>query len=61
MSTRIGNSCPIGATLVAGGVNFSVYSRDARGVELLLFDGADDVTPARTVRFDPLVNRTFHY
>ena len=31
-----GNSSPIGATVVNGGVNFSLFSRDATGVELLL-------------------------
>ena len=33
-----GNSSPLGATVGRGGVNFSVFSRDATGVELLLFD-----------------------
>ena len=35
-----GNSSPLGATVVDGGVNFSLYSRDATGIELLLFDQA---------------------
>ena len=49
MTMRPGTSWPIGATVVAGGVNFSVYSRHAHGIELLMFDHADDGEPARTV------------
>jgi glycogen operon protein len=44
-----------------GGVNFSVYSRSATGVELLLFDREDDHAPSRTVRLDPVENRSYHY
>jgi glycogen operon protein len=43
------------------GVNFSLYSREASAVELLLFDRADDSQPARVIRFDPADNRTYHY
>ena len=43
------------------GVNFSVFSRHATGVELLLFDAVDDAKPARVVRLDPSTNRTYHY
>ena len=56
-----GSSSPLGATPSAEGVNFSVFSRHATGVELLLFDDADDTKPARVVRLDPSVNRTYHY
>jgi isoamylase len=57
----IGRSSPLGATLVDGGVNFSLFSRTATGVELLFFDRADDATPSRAVRIDPAMNRTYHY
>ena len=33
-----GRSCPLGATVAHGGVNFSLFSRSATGVELLFFD-----------------------
>jgi hypothetical protein len=33
-----GRTAPLVATVVPGGVNFSVYSRNASGVELLFFD-----------------------
>src|ERR1051326_7783511 len=58
---QTGRSLPIGATVRDGGVNFSLYSRTAQGVELLLFDREDDVAPSRVVRIDPITNRTYHY
>ena len=57
----IGNSSPLGATVGHGGVNFSLFSRDATGVELLLFDRPDDAKPARVISLDPVTNRTYHY
>ncbi len=56
-----GSSSPLGATPSRDGVNFSVYSRHATGVQLLLFNGVDDAHAARVVRLDPAVNRTYHY
>jgi isoamylase len=56
-----GHSSPLGATVVDGGVNFSLFSRGATGVELLLFDQEDDARPARMMRLDPAANRTYHY
>src|SRR5262249_38749603 len=56
-----GRSAPLGATVVDGGVNFSVFSRNASAVELLLFDGEEDPKPARVIPLDPETNRTYHY
>jgi isoamylase len=56
-----GSSFPLGATICPGGVNFSVFSKSATGVELLLFDRTDDPKPARTVHLDPKENKTYHY
>jgi glycogen operon protein len=56
-----GRSSPVGATIFDNGVNFSVYTRKATAVELLLFDRADDAEPARAIRIDPATNRTYHY
>jgi isoamylase len=56
-----GRSSPLGPHVVDGGVNFSVYSRDASGMELLFFDREDDAKPARIVQVDPAANRTYHY
>jgi glycogen operon protein len=51
----------LGATVLSGGVNFSLYSRDATAVELLLFDRVDASRPKRTIHFDSPANRTYHY
>jgi len=56
-----GQSCPLGATVLPGGVNFSIYSRNATGMELLLFNREDDVQPERMITLDPTTNRTYHY
>src|ERR1700745_1352747 len=56
-----GRSSSLGATLCQGGTNFSVFSRSASGVELLLFDREDDARPSRVIRIDPSTNRTYHY
>jgi glycogen operon protein len=56
-----GNSFPLGATASQEGVNFSVFSRNADAVELLLFEGAGDPVPACAIPLDPRKNRTYHY
>jgi glycogen operon protein len=56
-----GQPSPLGATVVDGGVNFSLFSRTAAGVDLLFFDREDDARPARVVPLDPVLNRTYHY
>ena len=56
-----GRSSPLGATVVPGGLNFSVYSRNASRVDLLLFDREDDPQPAQVITLDPAKNRTYHY
>ncbi len=56
-----GRSHPLGATSLPDGVNFSVYSRHASAVELLLFDREDDSRPARVIPINPTTNRTYHY
>jgi glycogen operon protein len=56
-----GRSAPLGATVTHGGVNFSLFSRSATGVELLLFDREDDAKPSRVIALDPVANRTYYY
>ena len=56
-----GCSFPLGATVCPGGVNFSVFSKSTTAVDLLLFDRTGDPKPVRTIRFDPKVNKTYHY
>ena len=54
-------SSPLGATVRDGGVNFSVFSRSATGVDLLLFDREDDPKPVRVIQIVPSTGRTYHY
>jgi isoamylase len=56
-----GTPAPLGARLAPGGVNFSVFSKDAELVELLLFDDAAASEPARVVPLDAHTHRTYHY
>ena len=56
-----GQPAPLGASLADGGVNFSLFSRSATGVEILFFDRQDDPRPSRVVALDPGCNRTYHY
>ena len=56
-----GSSSPLGATVIDKGVNFSLFSRHATAVDLLLFDKVDDVAPRVTVPLDPVAQRTYHY
>jgi len=59
--TATGRSAPLGARVVPEGVNFSIYSRSASAVDLLLFDRDDDTRPSRVISIDPVKNRTYHY
>ena len=59
--TTEGRSSPLGATLSPEGANFSVYSKHATGIELLLFNCVDDARPARVIRIDSSTNHTYHY
>ena len=59
--SHTGRSFPLGATILPGGINFSVFSRRATRVELLLFDCAEAAQPARVIDLDPRIHRTYHY
>lgn len=59
--TQAGQPFPIGPTCIDGGVNFSLFSRNARKVELLFFQCPNDTGPSRTISLDPFANRTYHY
>lgn len=52
---------PLGPTVYEDGVNFSVFSKNAAMVELLLFERVDDAVPLRVIRLDAERNRTYHY
>ena len=57
----LGRSAPLGADVSPQGVNFSVYSRSASGIELVFFDREDQALPARVLPLDPVANRTGPY
>jgi isoamylase len=50
-----------GATWTAEGVNFSVFSKSAQKVELLLYKAADSAEPFDIVDLDSNTNRTFFF
>jgi glycogen operon protein len=52
---------PLGATPGPEGVNFSIFSTNATGVELLLFDAYDSPDPAQVIWLNPFVNKSFHF
>jgi isoamylase len=56
-----GSSAPLGATVRDGGVNFSLFSKDAAGIDLLLFDDADASRPTRVIPLDLRAHRTSNY
>ncbi len=53
-----GQPIPAGATWTGDGWNFTLYSRHATGVTLLLYDGENFVKPVAVLKFDPLQNKT---
>ena len=56
-----GNRYPDGATPVAGGVNFSIFSRHATHVELLLFETAASPQPLQVIPLEAHLHRDFFY
>jgi isoamylase len=56
-----GSSAPLGASILPGGVNFSVFSKHSTLIELLLFDDAGAPEPARIIPLVPNGHRTYHY
>ncbi len=56
-----GSASPQGSTLMKDGVNFSLYSKNATAVTLLLFREIEDVIPFREIKLDRSFNKTYHY
>lgn len=59
--TLPGKSYPLGATVYENGVNFSVFSKNATFIELLLFDSPDASKPYRIISLDEKRHKTFYY
>jgi isoamylase len=60
-STRSGTRFPPGASATAEGVNFSVFSKNANRVELLLYDAADSPKPVQVISLDADTNRSYFF
>jgi isoamylase len=58
---KTGSPYPLGASVTATGVNFSVFSFHATRAELLLFDTEDATQPSRIIDLVPETSRTSHY
>ena len=61
LRTTSGRPYPLGATVYPQGVHFSLFTKNATAVELLLFDRFDDAQPSHTIALDPTIHRTFYY
>jgi len=56
-----GSPYPLGSSVKDNGVNFSVFSKSAKSIELLLFDDKDDIKPSKTIVLDKTQNRSYYY
>jgi glycogen operon protein len=57
----VGRPHPLGPSVYPDGVNFSLFSQNATGVELLLFADETAPLPYEVVVLDPKVHRTFGF
>jgi glycogen operon protein len=53
-----GHPLPLGPSCLSEGVNFSLFSRNATAVDLLVFAASTDAKPRFAYRLDPEANRT---
>ncbi|HLZ44963.1 MAG TPA: glycogen debranching protein GlgX [Gemmatimonadales bacterium] len=62
MNARVwrGKPYPLGATWDGQGVNFALFSEDATGVELCLFDTADQADQSRIINVPERTNQVWH-
>lgn len=58
--TSPGSPYPIGSRLKADGVNFSIFSRYATSVELLLYDSSKSLEPFQVIPLHSELNKTFY-
>jgi isoamylase len=56
-----GQSYPLGATVMACGTNFCLFSKNASAVELVLFDNENSKRPSQSFLLSPKNNKTFYY
>lgn len=60
-SVTAGHRYPAGATTEKDGTNFSIFSRHATAVQLLLYLKPDSRSPFQVIDLDPVVNRSFFF
>ena len=58
--TSPGSPYPVGSRLKDDGVNFSIFSRHATEVELLLYDSSTSLEPFQIVPLHTEFNKTFY-
>ncbi|MBE9582105.1 MAG: glycogen debranching enzyme, partial [Proteobacteria bacterium] len=56
-SRKPGKPLPLGATITPEGINFSVFSRNATSVTLVIFEKARQ-EPVTEISLDPAINKT---
>lgn len=59
--TSSGQPHPLGATVTADGVNFSVFSQHAHSMELLLFASDGATEPMQIIPMTSEANKSFHF
>jgi glycogen operon protein len=60
MRSRPGNPYPLGATWDGSGVNFSLFSENATGVELCLFDGPNGSREVARIQMTEQTDQVWH-
>ena len=60
-TTAVGSPHPLGPTVRSDGVNFSVFSQNATGIELLLFESELSARPFQSIQLDLKIHRTFGF
>src|SRR6476660_4175932 len=60
VTTRPGHPYPLGATWDGEGVNFALFSENATGVELCLFDHPDQEKETHSIRIEERTNQVWH-
>ena len=61
MEISAGECRKLGVTVTPDGVNFCVFSKNATGIDLLLFSEIDSDHPSKIISLSPQKNRTFYY
>ncbi|HPJ41332.1 MAG TPA: glycogen-debranching protein, partial [Spirochaetota bacterium] len=49
---------PLGANIINNGVQFSIFTRNATGVKLVLFHSAEPDSDFTEIQLDPFLNKT---